>query len=511
MSSGSQTGPRPPPSSGADAPLGRDVWVVAGVVVLGMIMSILDTTIVNVALETLARDLGSPLSTIQWVATGYLLALAIVIPPSGWASERFGAKRVWMTSVATFGVGSVLCGLAWSAGSLIFFRVLQGFGGGMIVPVGMSMLAQTAGPTRIGRVLAVVGVPLLFGPILGPVIGGLIVDNASWRWIFFVNVPIVALALVLGARVLTADQGRADAGRLDWVGFALVSPGLALIVFGLSEVETHGGMASPLTVGPIAVGLLLVAAFAWHGWRAPRPLVDVRLFGHRSFSAASISFFLTGGALFGTMLVLPLYYQVARGQSALTAGLLLAPQGLGAAAVVTLAGRLTDRIGGGIVALGGLVVMTIGTVPLAFVDATTSYGWLAVALVVRGAGLGCALIPTLAAAYACLDRAAIPRATAALNSLQRVGGSLGTALLAVVLQHEIRVGLGGPAGDAAASFEPLSAAERARLAEPLASAFASTFVWSIALSLVAIAPAYVLAREERRRRAAGQAAVVPVA
>ena len=150
-----------------------------------------------------------------------------MIPLTGWTSERFGAKPVWMTSVALFGLGSALCGLAWSAESLIFFRVLQGFGGGMIMPVGMSVLTQTAGPHRVGRVMSVVGVPMLLGPILGPVIGGLIVDNASWRWIFYVNVPIAIVSLALAAQLLHADAGRADAGKLDWRGLLLLSPGLA--------------------------------------------------------------------------------------------------------------------------------------------------------------------------------------------------------------------------------------------------------------------------------------------
>src|SRR3978361_1054608 len=184
---------RSPSSSGsASEPLGREVWIVSAVVVIGVIMSILDTTIVNVALETLSRELHAPLNTIQWVATGYLLALATVIPLTGWMTERFGSKRIWMISVSLFGLGSALCGLAWSAESLIFFRVLQGFGGGMIMPVGMALLAQTAGPSRVGRVMSVVVVPSLLGPVLGPVIGGVIVDSVSWRWIFYVNVPIAA-------------------------------------------------------------------------------------------------------------------------------------------------------------------------------------------------------------------------------------------------------------------------------------------------------------------------------
>jgi EmrB/QacA subfamily drug resistance transporter len=475
-----------------------------------MIMSILDTTIVNVALETLSSQLNATLSTIQWVSTGYMLALAIVIPLTGWMSERFGAKRVWMTSVALFGLGSVLCGLAWSAGSLIFFRILQGFGGGMIMPVGMSLMTQTAGPQRVGRVMSVIGVPILLGPILGPVIGGLIVDSISWRWIFFVNIPIVALALVLAARLLHADAGRADAGRLDWLGLILLSPGLAGIVFGLSETESHGGISAPIAWVPIAAGIVLVALFVRHAWGAPRPLIDVRLFRSVGFSAAASTTFLIGAALFGAMLVLPLYYQVARGESALTAGLLMAPQGVGAALAMPIAGRLTDRVGGGRVALVGLLVMTAGTIPFAFIGATTSYTLLAAMLVVRGIGMGATMMPAMAAAYATLERGQIPRATSALNVLQRVGGSIGTALLAVVLQHQI-VSQMGTGGGGQGTLQRLPDAVRARVAEPLAAAFAHTFWWAVGLGVLALVPTTILAVSQSRARRAEALEGVPEA
>src|SRR3954469_4688050 len=248
-------------------------------------MSVVEMKMSNVALETLSREPHAGADTIQWVSTAYLLAVAIVIPLTGWATERWGSKRVWMTCVFLFGVGSALCGLAWSAESLIFFRVLQGIGGGMIMPVGMSVMAQTAGPKRIGRVMSVVGVPMLLGPILGPVLGGLIVDDASWRWIFYVNIPVAMVALVLARRLLHADQGRADAGRLDWRGLALLSPGLGLIVFGLSESESHGGFSDPMVLAPVVIGLVLVAGFVVHSLRTSRPLIDVRLFREPSFAA----------------------------------------------------------------------------------------------------------------------------------------------------------------------------------------------------------------------------------
>jgi EmrB/QacA subfamily drug resistance transporter len=490
---------------GRDEPLGREVWVVAAVVTVGMVMSILDTTIVNVALETLSRDLDASLSSIQWVVTGYMLAIAIVIPLTGWMSERFGAKRVWMISVALFGVGSVLCGFAWSAGSLIFFRILQGIGGGMIMPVGMSLMTQTAGPQRVGRVMAVIGVPILLGPILGPVIGGLIVDSISWRWIFFVNIPMAALGLAMAARLLHGDAGRGDAGRFDWTGLLLLSPGLAAIVFGLSETETHGGIGATIAWAPMVAGAVLVALFAVHSLRAERPLIDLRLFRSTAFSAAATTTFLLGGALFGAMIVLPLYYQVARGESALTAGLLMAPQGLGAALAMPIAGRLTDRVGGGRVALVGLVIMTLGTIPFAFIGAGTSYGLLGGMLVVRGLGMGATMMPAMAAAYATLGRSEIPRATSALNVMQRIGGSLGTALLAVVLQHELTARLGSGAGG---TLGRVPESVRTRIGAPLAAAFAHTFWWAVGLGMVALVPAVVLAVTQRPARSDETAAAI---
>jgi EmrB/QacA subfamily drug resistance transporter len=483
-----------------DDGLDRKTLVVAGVVIVGMIMSILDTTIVNVALDKLSQELNSPLSTIQWVSTGYLLALAVVIPLAGWLSERFGSKRVWMVSIALFGAGSALCGLAWSDVSLIAFRVLQGLGGGLILPVGQSVLAQTAGPSRMGRVMSVVGVPILLGPILGPVIGGLIVDNASWRWLFFVNVPIAVVAMALAHRFLDADVGRADAGRLDWAGVALLSPGLAAIVFGLSEMESQAGIGAPIAVGPIVAGVLLVALFCRHALRTARPLVDLRLFGSRHFSSAAATTFLLGAGLFGALLVLPLYYQVARGEGSLTAGLLIAPQGVGAAMAAPFAGRLVDRIGGGRVAVFGCTLMTLATAPLAFIGASTSYLVLAGVLVLRGVGLGSAMMPSMAAAYGRLERAQVPRATGVLTALQRIGGSIGTALLAVVLQHQTRVLLASSGGASGGLLAPVTPTVRAQIADPLATAFAHTFAWAAAMSAAAIVPAALLAWTERAAR-----------
>jgi EmrB/QacA subfamily drug resistance transporter len=486
--------------------LPRDVRRIAVVVIVGAVMSILDVTIVNVALETLRLDLGAPLSTIQWVSTGYLLSLATAIPLTGWAAERFGPRRVWMTVVAAFVVTSGLCGLAWSAESLIGFRVLQGFAGGMIMPIGMITLAQAAGPDRMGRVMSVVGVPMLLAPVLGPVIGGAIVDNLSWRWIFFVNLPVGIVGLLLARRLMPSSRalGREAAdGRehpaLDWRGLALVSPGAGAIVLGISEYGAHRTFAALSAWLPLALGLLAVAAFAAYALRVRYPIIAVSLFRSAGFSAAAATVFLVGIALFGSMILLPLYYQVARGESPLMAGLLVAPQGLGAAVGMNLGGRATDRFGGGRVVLVGLTFLLVGTAVFTQVGASTSYWLTGAALVLRGIGLGGSMMPSMAAAYATLTRNQVPRATPALNVLQRIGGSIGGALLIVILQNRIVSTLGeGAQGGVSGAALPDSA--RLRVADPLAAAFAHTFWYALALTALALVPALLLAREEGKTR-----------
>ena len=475
-----------PPPRALDRALAR----LASVVVLGTIMSILDTTIVNVAIETLGRDLHASLTAIQWVSTGYLLALATVIPLTGWSMQRFGARRMWMLSVILFLLGSALCGVAWSTGSLIVFRALQGFGGGMIMPIGQAILAQAAGPQRMGRVMSVIGVPTLLGPILGPVIGGLIVDNASWRWIFFVNLPVGAVALALAWRILPAADVRRARPPLDWTGLLLLSPGLAAVVYGLSQVGTEGTFGATRVLVPLLAGGVLLAAFVRHGLGAGgRALVDLGLFRDRALAAASATTFVFGMALFGAMLILPLYYQLVRGESALSAGLLLAPQGVGAAMAMPLAGRVTDRIGAGRVVPLGLVAAVLGSFPYTQLTDATGYVLLAAALWVRGIGLGMTMMPAMAAAYQTLDRASVPPATTAINIIQRVGGSVGTAVLTVVLERRIAAELPGASGGLGALHGG------ARAATPLAHAFGQTFWWALGLTAVAFLPAAFLPRK----------------
>jgi EmrB/QacA subfamily drug resistance transporter len=482
--------------------LDRRLWAISSVVILGAVMSILDTTIVNVAIDTLARDLHASLGTIQWVATGYMLALATVIPLAGWATERFGSRRLFLLSAGMFAVGSALCGFAWSAESLIGFRVLQGLGGGMLMPVGMTILTRAAGPQRVGRVMSVIGVPMLLAPVAGPVLGGWLVQDASWRYIFFVNVPIGAVSILLALRILDRDVPAREE-RLDWRGLLLLSPGLTALVYGLAETASNGGLGSDRVLASLTLGLLLIGAFVVHALRTERPLIDLRLFARRGFAAGAATTFLLGGALFGAMILLPLYYQVVRGEDALTAGLLLAPQGLGAAVVMPLSGRATDRSGAGRVVLTGLVLVLVSTLAFTAVGAGTPYWLLIGALFVRGLGLGMTMMPAMSAAYATLETAAVPRATTALNILNRVGGSVGTALLAVILQTRITDAFGTGAG--LGSTEAASPAARAAAAPALAHAFGSTFWWAAAMVAASFLPALLLPRASSPKAAVGEA------
>jgi len=475
------------------------------VVIAGSIMTILDTTIVNVAITPLGRDFHTSLSTIQWVLTGYTLALSMSIPVTGWAVERFGAKTTWITSLLIFIVGSILCGVAWNVTALIAFRALQGVGGGMIMPVGQTMLARKAGPGRMARVMSVIAVPAMLGPVLGPVIGGLIVDDLSWRWMFYVNVPLCVLALTLAITILPRDTGSA-AAKIDGLGLALLSPGLAIMVYGLSKA----GDDNIQMIIWLAAGAVLVAAFAVHALRAKGidPLVSVRAFGRRAFGMSSVAMFIYSGALFGFMVVIPVYFQVVRGESPLRAGLLLGPLGLGAIITMSLSGRLSDKIAARWIVVTGMIIVAAGAIVFTQIHVSTSLALLAAALFIVGLGHGTVLPPAMGSSYQGMPRPEIPAATATFNVVIRVGSSFGTAVLAVVLQQAIRNRIPGASGGLSGAADLHGALVLSRLT----SAFGVSFWWVAAITAAAIIPAlFIPARRPATQRAEGPATEPPPA
>jgi EmrB/QacA subfamily drug resistance transporter len=457
------------------------------VISLGSIMSILDTTIVAVATDRLAQDFRTSIGTIQWVTTGYLLALAIVVPVTGWAIHRVGSKQLFLVSIALFTAGSVLCGVAWSASSLIFFRFLQGLGGGMIMPAGQTIVTRAAGPQRMGRVMGMIGIPTVLGPILGPVLGGLIVSHFSWRWIFFVNVPIGIVTLYLARRVVPGSAP--DGGHpFDLRGFLMLSPGFALVVFGLSRIGETGGWTDPWAQLTLWSGLALCVAFVLHALRARWPLLEVRLFGQRAFAISSSCVGLLAATLFGTIFLLPLYYQVVRGQSPLVAGLMMAPQGVGAGLMMKPAGTWADRRGVRVLAPVAIAVGALGTFAYTQVTPTSNLWLLGGALFVRGLGIGAAFTPVVAASYKHLTHDQIPKATTTINILRQIGASLGVALYAVILQSALHKQFPHASGSLLASSAHLPAA----VADKLAAGFRTSFWWSFATICLVVVPTLFL-------------------
>ncbi|WP_433524260.1 DHA2 family efflux MFS transporter permease subunit [Nocardia pseudovaccinii] len=423
-------------------PIPAQVWRVAGVVVFGAVMSMLDTSLVNIGLNSIATDLGAALDSAQWIASGYLLALAVTLPLCGWLGRQFGMDRVWLTALAGFTVTSGLCALAPNIRWLIGFRIAQGLAAGLLVPAGQTLLGQVAGPQRLGRVMSVVGIAVVAAPAVGPTIGGVMLANLDWEWLFLINIPFGLVAFVLGRRLLPRAQASGNGGRFDATGFALIAVGLSALVYGLGEFGSRGGVSAPtvwvsVVVGVLALGLFVVRSVRGGGGS----LLDVGLFRHPVFATANVANFFAGASLFGAMLLLPLYFQVLHRDGLIATGLLLMSFGIGGIIALPIGGRLTDRYGGGVVAVVGSVVTAAVTVPFALGDASMNPVVVQALLLIRGVATGLTGVPIIAAAYAAARPEQLPDAASFVNILQRVGGSIGAALLAVVLYRAAAAGL----------------------------------------------------------------------
>ena len=499
-----QTPPSPssvPPGAASDR-LDKDVLLVAGVVVLGAIMSILDITVVSVAQPTFQQVFDASPAQTAWTMTGYTLALASVIPLTGWAADRFGTKRLYMLAVALFTAGSVLCAAASSIEMLTAFRVLQGLGGGMLMPLGMTIMTRAAGPERIGRVMAVLGVPMLLGPIFGPILGGWLIDIASWHWIFLINLPIGIGALAYAALVLPADRPT-PSESFDFVGMLLLSPGLALFLFGVSSIPEEGTVWSARVLVTAVVGLLLVTTFVLRTvFRSPEhPLMDLQLFRNRALTVSVIAMSLFAIAFFGASLLFPSYFLQVRGETTLHAGLLLAPQGVGAMLTMPVAGILTDRIGPGKIVITGIVTIVVGMAMFTQVGVDTSYTYLLAALFVMGLGMGGTMMPIMTSALQTLADHEIARGSTLMNITQQIAASIGTALFSVLLTNgfnaspavgQLRAALESP--DGLRSLTDPTVVPRALAA--MADAFGNVFVVATVLVALCLVPAFLLPRRK---------------
>ncbi|MET8984286.1 DHA2 family efflux MFS transporter permease subunit [Nonomuraea wenchangensis] len=431
-------------SNPADRLDGR-LLAVIGVVLLGGLLGILNSTMAAVATGTLARIFDTSLSTVGWTSTGFLLAVTATIPFATWAVDRFGGRRLWLAGLALFAAGSLGAGLAWNVGALIAFRVLQGFGAGLLDPLVLILLARAAGPHRAGRVMGLMGVVLSLGPVLGPIAGGVVLSGLSWRWMFLLSVLLAGVAYVLARRVLPADAAAPDAvaGRLDVLGLALLGPGFAAVVLALSQTAEQGGFAVWQALLPLALGAALLLGYGLHARRTAAPLIELRLFAGREFSASVAIMGIGGLGLYAALFALPLYYQQAHGHGVLAAGLLMAPIGLGGSLAMPLAGRLSDRIGARGLATAGAIGSMLSAFALTRVGADTPEVWPALAAFTFGLGSGCFSAPTMGSLYRTLPAPLVAQGSSVLYMLNQLGAALGVALVTLVLQT---------AGDAMTGF-----------------------------------------------------------
>jgi EmrB/QacA subfamily drug resistance transporter len=407
-------------------------YLVAVAFVSGLFMDLMDLTIVNVALPRLGQDLHtSAATTLEWVITGYLLSLAIWIPASGWIGDRFGTKKTFLFALAMFTASSALCGLAWSMGALIAFRILQGVGGGMLTPVGTAMLFRAFPPAERSRASTILTIPTVIAPALGPILGGLLVDSVTWRAIFWVNLPI-GIAGFIFSLVFLREHTEPDAGRFDALGFVLSGAGLALVLFALSRGPTDG-WRSPLVLASGIIGILSFALLVFVELRNPEPMLDLRLFANRLFRTSNLTYFMSMASLLSQFLLLTLYLQQLAGKSALEAGLAVLPFSIGTIASAPVAGIIYPKVGPRRLVALGLFGSAATAAMFLGVNLQTSIWVICAIMLVRGLAYGLVFVPLQTATYATISSQATGRASSLFNTNRQVASSIGVAVAVTVL------------------------------------------------------------------------------
>ncbi len=417
-------------------------WLVAIVVILGAFMSVLDQTVVNIAIPRLQNAFGADIHSVQWVVTAYLLTQGAMTPTAPYLANNVGIKRSFILSLIAFTLGSLLCGLSWSLPMLILFRVVQGLGGAVLLPLSFTMLFREFAPGERGLALGTLGIPTLLAPALGPILGGYIVTFSSWQLIFFINIPIGIVAVIL-ATLFLREARAPERSRFDLPGFITAAYGLAALLYAFSETTT-AGWGSVKVLGFLFSGALSLIAFIaieiTTAHRGGQPLLDLRLFANRSFAAGNIALVFVIFGLFGSFFLIPIYLQVLRGQSAFQAGLILLPQALAAMVSVVVGGRLVDRIGVKVVVIPGLLLLAFATWQLTFITLNSPFWWLQLLLVLLGLSLGLTGQPLVVAALADVSEAQQVADASTITTVTRsVAASMGVALLATYVQTQTKV------------------------------------------------------------------------
>lgn len=416
--------------------LPKDIISIAWILVLGALPSMLDTTIVNIAVNDFTKMFSTSFAVAQWVVTGYTLALGIAVPFSGWLMKKYDGKKIFMGALGLFLVASILCGLSWNMPSLIIFRVLQGFASGLIIPTLTALIVQTAGNENLGRLMSIVGIPIVFAPIIGPVIGGLILQYLSWNWLFVVNLPFGVVALLLMQWKLPKFEAIDKGAKMDWPGVLLLALISGMFILGVTEGrESYFRATSILAFSAGAVSLITYLVYAWK--KKNKALIPLALFKSKNFSAAFFSLFLAGFATNGPMLLLPMFFQNVRGLDVIASALWLIPQGIGMLIARPLVGKMTDKYGARLVVLPSIAITILGTLPFVFFDASTMQWVIWIVLFIRGIGIGGITVPVMSDAYVGLEKLLVPAASVATRIIQNIGAAFGSAMLATVVSSAL--------------------------------------------------------------------------
>jgi EmrB/QacA subfamily drug resistance transporter len=409
-------------------------WKIIAVVILGPFMAQMDSTVVNVSLSFIKQELHSTIASAQWVVSGYLLALALMLPLNGWLVARLGAKRLYSICFSSFTLASFLCGAATTMSQLIGARLIQGMAGGLLAPLTQLMVARVAGG-QFARVLGYASVPILLAPLAGPILAGTILKYLGWPWLFYINLPVGILAMALATWILPHDQPTIKKYPFDLSGFLMISPGLACLLYGFEQSSHHGD------IRVLVLGLVLLVAFLRHAHRRKsKALIDIELFKIRDFSIAATTQFLAVGIIYGGQFLIPLFLVTSCSLTATQTGWILGSMGVGMLCVYPCMGYLTDRFGCRAVASGGVLLNFLGTLPFLWM----AFGGFSmvpalIGLFVRGLGQGATGIPSIAAAYASVPREKLSLATTAVNIVQRLGGPTITTVIAITVSLSANV------------------------------------------------------------------------
>lgn len=416
----------------------KKIMSIAWVLVLGAIMPLLDSTMVNIAIKHLSSDFNIGLDLVQWIITGYVLSMAISVPLAGWAVQRFNGKWLMIGANALFILSSIATGLSWSIGSMVIFRIIQGFSAGVIMTLVTTLCVEVAGKDRMGRIMATVGLPMVLGPVLGPVIGAVIVEFLSWRYIFFVNIPIGILAIVLMIIKLPDFTPSNTNAKFDLIGITLLGGSSASLIYGITKAAKNGTFSNHTTIIFVLAGIIILAVYVLYAAiKKEQAILPLHLFRMKTFNAVMVGLFLSGIATNGPMLLLPLFFQNIKGFSVLNAGLILIPQGFGMLIARPTIGRQTDQLGAWNVVLTSLAFAVAGTIPFIFFNETSSLVVMSAVLFIRGIGIGGITIPMMSDAYTGMDKQEIAQASVGTRLMQNIGGAFGSAVLATVVSLSI--------------------------------------------------------------------------